>query len=271
MGGIVIVLSTIIVFSILNFTRLHLDIRMYFLLIMPIVMYASIGLIDDYLIVIKKSNNGLSSRFKFFLQIIWAGMYFFLFLDHGFSSEVNFFGKMINFKWFYGVLILFMLVASSNAVNLSDGLDGLATGLSIILLIFISFFAYNYKNNEVLYFSLSLIGALIAFLCFNYHPAKLFMGDTGSLALGATFANLFILLKLEILLPIVGIVFVLETISVIIQVVYFKATKGKRVFLMTPLHHHYELKGLRELEVDYLFWIIGIIGGIIGFLLFPLF
>lgn len=264
MGGIIIILGTIISFIFLSITEIKISNHDLLLLLIPIIMYGLIGFIDDYLIVVKKNNKGLSAKTKLFFQIIWAGIYFYLFLDKGMSSQVNCFGIIIDLKWGYGILILLMLVSSSNAVNLSDGLDGLASGLMIIGLSAVIILAYYQKNQPVLIFSLCLLASILAFLCYNFNPAKVFMGNTGSLALGATLANLFILLKMEILLVIVGFVFVIEALSVIIQVIYFKITKGKRIFRMAPIHHHYELIGLNEWEVDALFWIIGIIFALIG-------
>ena len=264
MGGLIIILGTTISFIYLSITEIKVSNHDLLLLLIPIMMYGLIGFIDDYLIVVKKNNKGLSAKTKLFFQIIWAGIYFYLFLDKGMSSKINCFGLIIDLKWGYGILILLMLVASSNAVNLSDGLDGLASGLMIIGLSAVIILAYYQKNQPVLIFSLCLLAAILAFLCYNFNPAKVFMGNTGSLALGATLANLFILLKMEILLIIVGFVFAVEALSVIIQVTYFKITKGKRIFRMAPIHHHYELIGLNEWEVDALFWLIGIIFAIIG-------
>jgi len=267
MGGILIILCIIASFLYLKYTSIEIDNHYTLLLIMPLLMYGSIGLIDDYLIVIKKNNKGLSTLSKLVFQIIWAGIYFYLFLDKGLSSSVNIFGYKIDLKWGYGVLILLMLVGSSNAVNLSDGLDGLASGLVIIALCSVIVLSYYSKNNEVLIFSLCVLGGVLAYLCYNFNPAKVFMGDTGSLALGATLANLFILLKMEVLLIIIGFVFIVETLSVMIQVAFFKMTHGKRVFLMTPIHHHFELKGMNEWEVDSLFWMVAIIFAILGVVL----
>ena len=267
MGGIIIIASTIITYLFLLVSGVELDTHYTLLLIFPLLMYGSIGFIDDYLKVVKKNNKGLSSRTKMFYQIIWAGLYFYLFLDKGLSSKVDIFGIVIDLKWGYGILILLMLVGASNAVNLSDGLDGLTSGLMIISLLTVIVLSYLTNKRELLFFSLCLVGAILAFFCYNFNPAKVFMGDTGSLALGASLANLFILLKMEVLLIVVGFVFVLEALSDIVQVLYFKLTKGKRVFLMAPIHHHFELKGMNEWEVDALFWSIAIICGIVGIIL----
>lgn len=267
MGGIAIILGTIITFLFILNTKISISKHDILLLIMPLIMYSIIGFIDDYLIVIKKNNQGISAKSKMFFQIIWSALYFFVFLDKGMSSNVNLFGLTINLKWGYGILILLMLVSSSNAVNLSDGLDGLASGLLVIASLAVIVLAAYQKNNSLLIFSICLLGALFAFLCYNFNPAKVFMGNTGSLALGATLANMFILLKMEVLLIVVGFVFVLEALSVILQVSYFKLTKGKRIFKMAPLHHHFELKGYKEVEVVMLFWFLGILCATIGIIL----
>ena len=194
-------------------------------------------------------------------------MYFYLFLDKGHSSVVDFFGWKVDFHWFYGVFILLLLVGFSNAVNFSDGLDGLAAGLLIIAFAAVAIIARYAARTDISVFALALLGGILAFFCYNFNPAKIFMGDVGSLALGATLVNLFILLKMEVLLLIVGIVFVLEGLSVVIQVVYFKITGGKRIFLMSPIHHHFELKGMNEWEIDALFWLVGIVAAVIAFII----
>ena len=266
MGGAVIVLAAAFVFLYLR-KEAGIDKLTALLLLMPPLLYGFLGFLDDLLIARKKSNRGLSSGCKFLFQIIWAAVYFYVFLRKGHSPVVNVFGLEIDLKWGYGLLILLMLVSASNAVNLSDGLDGLAGGLVIIALGVTILLSRHRKEEAVMVFALCLLGAVLAFLCFNFKPAKIIMGDTGSLALGASLANLFILLKMEVLLLLVGLVFVLEAFSVIIQVAYFKFTKGKRVFLMAPLHHHFELKGYSEIEIDAGFWLLALISGAIGLLL----
>lgn len=264
MGGITIGISVLTVFLISSYV---IKIPYIWLFIIPFVLYFLIGFLDDILIIIRGSNKGLSAKTKLIMQIIGAGVYYFVFLSYGLSTEVQVFKYIVDLKWGYGLLILLIFVATSNAVNLSDGIDGLASGLSIICLTAIAIIAYTYKNGAVLMFSIILIASLLAFLCYNFNPAKIFMGNTGSLLLGATLANLMILLKLELFLILIAFVFVLEALSVIIQVVYFKLTNGKRIFLMSPIHHHFELKGFSELQVDLLFWFMAIISAIITLLL----
>lgn len=160
------------------------------------------------------------------------------------------------------MFVLFWLVGFSNAVNLSDGLDGLATGLSIIAYATYAWIAYQEKNWVIVVFTLSVIGGLVGFFIFNHKPAKIFMGDAGSLALGGGLATVSIFLHRPWSLLLIGIVFVLETLSVILQVISFQTT-GKRIFKMTPIHHHFEMLGWSEWKVDIVFWIVGLIGSII--------
>ena len=173
MGGIVIILATVISFLYLRLKEIEIDKHYILLLLMPLILYGILGFIDDYLIVVKKNNQGLTSRTKLFFQIIWAAFYFYVFLDKGLSSVVNIFGWKVDLKWGYGILILLMLISSSNAVNLSDGLDGLAGGLIIIALGVIIILSRYIEKEEILIFSLCLLGAVLAFLCYNFKPAKL--------------------------------------------------------------------------------------------------
>ena len=166
--------------------------------------------------------------------------------------------------WIYPVFVYFMFTATTNAVNLTDGLDGLATGLSIFAIVPFAVFAIINKNYEVATYCFVIIAALFGFLCFNKHPAKIFMGDTGSLALGGLLSSLAILTKQELLLIIIGGVFLTETLSVILQVIYFKLTHGKRLFKMSPIHHHFELCGWSEKKVVTIFWATGLILAVAG-------
>ena len=159
-----------------------------------------------------------------------------------------------------------MFTAGSNAVNLTDGLDGLATGLSMIAISVFVIFAIMNKDYEIAIYAMAVVGTLLGFMCFNYHPARIFMGDTGSLALGGFLAALAVLTRQELLFILIGGVFLVETLSVIIQVVSFK-TRGKRVFKMAPIHHHFEMLGWTEQQVVISFWFLGFICGIIGIVL----
>ncbi len=263
MGGIFIILSTIFSYLIYFTKDDSFNLNKLILLLFPIVSFGLIGFLDDGLIIIKKNNNGIKPNTKLFLQIVFAFLYAILYIKTVGNTNIRIFKQNFDIKWLYIFLVVLMLVSSSNAVNLSDGLDGLASGLTIIVLLGVFVLGY-YKDSNVSSFAISLVGGIIGFLCYNFHPAKLFMGDVGSLAIGASIASMFILLKMEILLLIFGFVFIVETLSVIIQVAYFKKTKGKRLFLMTPIHHHFELKGLKEWQIDLIFWIVAIVMGTIG-------
>lgn len=264
MGGVIfsiVTLVTVILFyKFYNRGLINIDIKTWILLFVPLFGFSIIGYIDDYLIVVKKNNEGLKPIIKFLLQIFIAAIFFAFYLIQGFSTEVNFTNTFsLDFKWFYGILIFFMLVGGTNAVNLTDGLDGLAAGLCTFAISTFTFVAFITKQYDVVLFGSAILGTVLGFLIFNSHPAKIFMGDTGSLALGAAIASMAILTKYELLLIIVGGVFIIETMSVILQVFYFKKTKGKRLFKMAPLHHHFELSGFRESTVVLLFYSFGLI------------
>lgn len=269
MGGIIFILSTIITLLIL-FIFKKLDMSYNFIIVVFVfVSYGLIGLIDDSLIIFKKDNKGLKASTKMNMQIVIAIIFFYLFMkaDNEPLLWIHTIGFKLNIGWLYGLFILLVLTSSSNAVNLTDGLDGLATGLSIIAFLTFGLISYNtgwlegYK--EISLFCFALVGSLLGFLTYNHHPASIFMGDTGSLALGASLGSIAILTRHEILFLVIGFVFLIETISVIIQVSFYKLTK-KRVFLMTPLHHHFEKKGFKEETIVKLFWIIGLISSLLA-------
>ncbi|HLS22875.1 MAG TPA: phospho-N-acetylmuramoyl-pentapeptide-transferase [Pseudogracilibacillus sp.] len=268
MGGIVIVLSIVVTSFIIMYKFFPAEISYQFsLLLFALVGYGLIGFLDDFIKIALKRNLGLTSKQKLVGQIVVAVIFYVLLHVNNFPTTVSLPGTTIEWElgFLYPFLIIFMMVGSSNAVNLTDGLDGLLAGTAAVAFGSFALLAANSfpHFNTVMVFSLAVVGALLGFLVFNAHPAKVFMGDTGSLALGAAIASVAILMKLEILLVIIGGVFVIETLSVIIQVISFKLT-GKRVFKMSPLHHHYELKGWSEWRVVTTFWIVGIIFAIIG-------
>lgn len=228
--------------------------------------FGLIGFIDDYIIVVRKQNEGLSSKQKFLAQILISVIvYFFIINIDGISTTLNIPGTSLDIPlgFLFIVWIIFWQVGFSNAVNLTDGLDGLATGLSIIA--FGSFLAIAIMTDafELSLFLLVVVGSLIGFLIYNKNKAKLFMGDTGSLALGGMLATVSIMLNESVLLLLIGIVFVIETASVMLQVASFKLT-GKRIFKMTPIHHHFELIGWSEWKVVIVFWSVGLVFGAIG-------
>jgi len=269
MGGIIfissVLLTAIIGFSFTDYLYFGSDLIILFLTLFG---FGAIGFVDDFIIVVRKDNEGLRPKQKFLSQVVLATIFFLIFLNHGYSTELSFFNLFsIDLYWGYGLLILLMLVGGSNAVNLTDGVDGLAGGASVIAFTAFGMIALAQHQFQVALFSFMLVGGLLGFLVFNLNPAKVFMGDTGSLALGATLAAVSILVKQELLLVLIGLVFVIETLSVMLQVAYFKKTGGKRIFKMAPLHHHFELSGWSEWKVVLVFWGIGLATGILGLMI----
>lgn len=235
--------------------------------------YALIGFIDDYLKVVKKHSDGLTARQKIVLQVIILIIYLIITSIHGLNTTIYLpiFGFVLDLKIAYVFFLLIYSVGFSNAVNLTDGMDGLLAGTFIISSTAYFFVAKFALNNFVQVISLIILGSLLGYIRYNYHPAKVFMGDTGSLALGGALISYAILTKTEILLAIIGAIYVVEALSVIIQVLYFKKTNGKRIFLMSPIHHHFALKGMKEVKVVWGFWIVTAISGIIGVLIMHIF
>jgi len=264
MGGLIFIIPVLLILIILFLTnRIRISYNLLIILF-TFFGYAVIGFIDDYLIIKRNNNNGLSEGSKLILQIIISIIFFFLFMKSGNEPLlwIHTFNIKINIGWFYGFLILLVLVSSSNAVNITDGLDGLASGLSIIAYLAFGLITWNTGwlegYEDIALFIFLLIGALIGFLVFNINPAKVFMGDTGSLALGGALGSIAILTRHELLLVLIGIVFVVETLSCVIQRIYYKITK-KRIFPMTPIHHTFEKKGWKEIDIVRLFWLVGLI------------
>ena len=268
MGGLIFILPTIIVMIIMCLYNNKITSTLIIVLF-TFLSYSLIGFIDDYLIIKRKNNEGLSESKKFILQVIVAIIFFYLFMISGNEPLlwIHTLGIKLNIGFLYGIIILLVLVSSSNAVNITDGLDGLAGSLSFIAFITLGIISYNTGwlegYEEIGLFCFSISGSLLGFLMFNLNPAKIFMGDTGSLALGATMGSIAILTRHEILLILIGIVFVIETLTCIIQRVYYKFTK-KRLFLMTPIHHSFEKRGYNEREIVKIFCLIGIIASMIS-------
>jgi len=306
MGGIIMILS--IILPTILWARLNEQILT---IIIATLFMGIIGFIDDYLKIVKQISKGLIARYKLIAQIL-VGIFIsymilnhieapFIFVDSVPNNQIelenisntsisipfmasNTSDKVINGflelpKGLYVILIILVITATSNAINLTDGLDGLAAGLTAISILTLGVIAYasgrldfsDYLNiiymkgsDELLIFSFATVGACLGFLWYNSNPAMIFMGDTGSLALGTALGSLAILLRKEVLLIIIGGVFVIEALSVITQVLYFKYTKkkygkGKKIFLMAPIHHHFEQKGLPESRIVVRFWIIGVL------------
>ncbi|MCA1029975.1 phospho-N-acetylmuramoyl-pentapeptide-transferase [Bacillus timonensis] len=264
MGGLVILLSIIVTTIVMTTKFTDLSVSTYLLLLVT-VGFGLLGFLDDFIKVVMKRNLGLTSKQKLLGQIIISIIFYLIYKQNDLSTvvEIPGLGYAFDLENLYIVFIVFWLVGFSNAVNLTDGLDGLVSGTAAIAFGAFAVLAWNQSQYEVAIFSVAVVGAVLGFLVFNAHPAKVFMGDTGSLALGGAIATVAILTKLEILLIIVGGVFVIETLSVIIQVISFKTT-GKRVFKMSPLHHHYELVGWSEWRVVVTFWTVGLLCAMLG-------
>ncbi|WP_338825304.1 Phospho-N-acetylmuramoyl-pentapeptide-transferase [Moorella humiferrea] len=223
--------------------------------------YALIGFVDDGLKVVLRRPLGLYARQKLGGQIflgLAAGVAAVLWLGRGSAVHVPLVGLTMELGWAYPLLAALLMVATTNAVNLTDGLDGLAAGVTIWVALAYGLIAAAVGQREMAIFAFALAGGCLGFLAYNFHPAKVFMGDTGSLALGAAVGFLAIITRTELVLPLLGGVYVIEALSVIIQVVSFRLT-GKRLFRMSPLHHHFELLGWPETRVVLFFWFLALI------------
>ena len=269
MGGVIFIIPTVVTIILLLLSG-KIDFSVNLLLILFVFIgYAILGFIDDYLIIKRGNNVGLTEIKKLAGQLVIALGFFYLYMKAGNDTifDIHTLNIAIDLKWFYGIFILFMLVASTNAVNLTDGLDGLAGGLSLIAFLAMGLIAWNSTwisgNTEIAIFCFVLVGALLGFLFFNTYPAKIFMGDTGSLALGGTLASIAILTSHEITFVIIMGVFIIETLVSIIQVASIMYT-GKKIFLMTPLHHHFEKLGWDERDIVKTFWVVGILLAMCG-------
>ena len=263
-GGIIFIIPTILALVLLYFRGSIGISSNLIILIMVFLSYAALGFVDDFLIIKYKNNKGLSILTKLIVQTLIALVFYYIFIKNGGEStlEITSLGLTIPMGPFFGIFILFLLVGTANAVNLTDGLDGLAGGLSAIAFFAFGLIAWNTRwmegNMEIAIFCFVLIGALLGFLIFNSHPARVFMGDTGSMALGAALATIAILTRHELSLALVGGVFVIEALSTIIQIIAIRKF-DKKVFKMAPLHHHFEQLGWSETDIVKLFWTVGLL------------
>ena len=269
MGGFIFIIpSFITLFILFVMGKIKISYNLL-ILVFTIIGYTFIGFIDDYLIIKRNNNKGLTERQKLFLQIFVAIIFFYLFMKAGNEPLLWIHSLSIKYDigWLYGLFILFVLVASSNAVNLTDGLDGLAGGLSLIA--YLTFGVISWMAGwlegyeEIAIYSFILVGSILGFLVYNVSPAKVFMGDTGSLPLGAGLGSIAILTRHELLLVLIGITFVIETVSCILQIIYYKLTH-KRLFPMTPIHHTFEKIGWNERDIVKFFWIVGLFAAMIS-------
>ncbi|WP_303052295.1 phospho-N-acetylmuramoyl-pentapeptide-transferase [uncultured Dialister sp.] len=252
MGGLFMLLAAVLV---VVFNKM-IDPAVLWLLFLTL-GHGFLGFLDDFIKAEKKRNLGLTAKQKMLGQIILAVLFCWGVVDTlhlPYSIAIPFTQIDISIGLLYYPFVVLVIVGASNAVNLTDGLDGLASGCCVIAFSAYAVYCYMTGFNDLGYFIIILAGACIGFLFFNYHPAKIFMGDTGSLALGGAIAGISVMTRTELLLIFLGMIFVLEALSVIIQVASFQLT-GKRVFKMSPLHHHFELSGWSEVHVVWAFWI----------------
>ena len=265
MGGVIFILATLLTTGFLLLTKRIEYTNNLGIVLIIFVGYAIIGFLDDYLSIKRKNNEGLTEVQKLLGQIILALIFFFMYVRNGGQTAlvVSTLHIHIEMGWFYGLFILFLLVGGSNAVNLTDGLDGLAGGLAAIAFIAFSLISITVGFEDLGIFTFVLTGAIVGFLIFNTHPAKVFMGDTGSLALGGIMSTIAVLTHREITLAVVASVFIIETLSVILQVIWVFVFKRK-LFLMTPLHHHFEKLGWHEQDIVKLFWVVGLVLAMCG-------
>lgn len=256
MGGVIFLIAALVV----TVAFMPQELIGYLVLFMAIAC-GGIGFADDYLKVVRKQPLGLMARYKLAGQLVFSIVFYLILKANNIEHVlmVPWLGA-INLGWAYPIFVIVVTVGTVNATNLADGIDGLAGGLGIITLLGYAVIGYFANIPGIIYVAVALAGGILGFLVFNLHPAKVFMGDTGSLTLGGAIAAMAVLSHTEILLFLgLGIVFVLETISVIMQVSKFKLT-GRRVFLMAPIHHHFELKGWSEWKVCLVFWLIQLVG-----------
>ena len=267
MGGLIFILPTVITtIGLIMFGKISYTSNLGIVLLV-FIGYSCIGFLDDFLSLKKGNNEGLTTYQKLFMEVLIAIGFFYIYMKNGGQTAwvVGTLHIDLELGWIYGLAILFVLVGASNAANLTDGLDGLAGGLSAISFVAYALICIAVGYDDLGIFCLVLIGSLGGFLFFNTHPAKIFMGDTGSLALGAAMGAIAILTHRELTLLVVAFIFVLETLSVILQVTWVQLFKRK-LFLMTPIHHHFERLGYDETDIVKGFWVVGLLLAMAGIL-----
>ena len=268
MGGFIFIISiTIVTFLIGGF---YID---TVLPVLALLLFGSIGFIDDYIKVVKKRNLGLRAYQKIILQFTFAMVVSLLEVKYsslGTSVYIPFSNKLWDMGCLYIPFLVILLIGVSNSVNLTDGLDGLCTSVTILVMLFFGVLSNCMHSMGLVSFNVAVLGSCLGFLLYNKYPAKVFMGDVGSLALGGMLAAIYMALHQEWTLLLIGIVYVFETTSVMMQVTYFKLSGGKRIFRMTPVHHHFELGGFSgkgqawsEWKVDFFFWGVGFLASLV--------
>ncbi|MFL2081911.1 phospho-N-acetylmuramoyl-pentapeptide-transferase [Latilactobacillus sakei] len=267
MGGLVFIVAAVIS-SIWVAIWLQQLTNSLWIALFILVLYGLLGFSDDFIKVFKKQNLGLRAWQKLAGQILGGAVFLAVYFREGFSHALNIpLIGTISSSWFFSLFVIVWLVGFSNAVNLADGIDGLVAGLAIVSFATYTIIAFRQNQIDVAIFGLTIIGGLIGFLIFNHKPAQIFMGDVGSLALGGALAAMSILLHREFSLLLIGLVYVIETASVMLQVASFKLFH-KRIFKMSPIHHHFEMSGWSEWRIDISFWVFSIICSAIYLLIF---
>lgn len=262
MGGILFILTAVVIDLLVAAVTKQLT-SLLAVTILVFIGYGLIGAFDDRIKIFNHQNDGFTAKQKASLQVIGAIVLFVILMLTGFDFKIVSWLGTINLGWVYLPILIFWMVGWSNAVNLTDGLDGLVAGTTIIGYTTFGIMALRDQNIDMAIFDFSLVGALIAFFWYNKKPAQIFMGDTGSLALGAGLAINSVILHKEFALLLIGIIPIIETLSVILQVTSFHFFK-KRIFKMSPIHHHFEMSGWSEWKIDIVFWIITLIGCVIS-------
>ncbi len=264
-GGLIFIIPTVLATIFLTVTDKIPYTANLGIVLLVFLGYACIGFLDDFLSIRRAKNEGLTTYQKLIMQVLIAIGFFYIYMRNGGQTSwvVGTLHIDLEMGWLYGLFILFVLVGASNAVNLTDGLDGLAGGLSAIAFIAFSLISLMVGFEDIGIFSLILVGSLMGYLIYNTHPAKVIMGDTGSLALGATMGAIAILTHRELTLLVVAGIFVIETLSVILQTFWVQVFH-KKLFLMTPLHHHFEKLGWEENDIVKLFWVGGLLLAMAG-------
>ena len=253
MGGLMFMASALVCVVAAGWTAVMAGTYEHLMILGFSLIYGAIGFVDDFVKVKLKRNLGLTAIQKLILQLAAALAYLALLRWNGnLTSDlyIPFVNVSVTIPWvLYLVFAVFVIVGRVNAVNLTDGVDGLASGVTLPVMVFFTVVAVSWGSDSLALFPAALIGGLLGFLCYNFHPAKVFMGDTGSLFLGGAVCGMAFALDMPLILVLVGIVYIIEALSVIMQVTYFKATHGKRIFRMTPIHHHFEMGGWSEVKI----------------------
>ncbi len=267
LGGAIFILPSLIILSFLFINKNILFSSNFLIVIISFILYAILGLMDDLLKIKYHNNKGLSITKKFLVEIFIALTVFTIFNIMGNSTVINFLKFNVDLKYFYGFFILLLMISTTNAVNITDGLDGLCAGICLIVFIAYGIIAWRYThivgNELIAIYCFIMAGSLLGFLHFNFYPAKIFMGDLGSLALGGALASITMLLKIELSIIIIGFVFVIETLSSLMQILSIKIF-NKKIFKKSPLHHHFEEEGMVEADIIKLFYMITIIACLIA-------